>query len=262
MSAETLERSVLEGKDREQLIAIADRLGAQGPLPGQEGRDHRSDPRADRGRAGRRDARLVERQRQRRRQRRRPRGGRPAGSRGRRLPERLPTGPSTRSRPRSTTSRRPTGSVAIGDDDGTALTTRQRRLHAPTAGGRRPSASPSSPSAAAEGDPAARHEGLRAVHRPPRRPQRGRVRTDRRRQADGADGQGGNRRRRRRRRKGGAVEDGPQGATARTTGTARPGSGARPAIARPASQEQGGPASPSRCPATSTSGTRATASSA
>ena len=209
---------MLEGKDREQLIAIATALGLKATLPGQEGRDHRSDPRADRrprrppGRSARRTATAAERANG-----AAPATADPPAAEADSSPSDLPTGPSAAARPRSTTSRRPTGSWPSAPTTTRPLTRRQRGPSAPTIGdGRRPSPPPSSPSAGAEVD-RRRSPGAPgapgAVHRPPRRPQRATGRTD-----PTADG-------RRRRRPGrlaaaGAaaagraerLDDGPQGA--------------------------------------------------
>ena len=46
MSETQLERSVLEAKDRDELVAIADALGARPPRPRQESRPDHPDPAA------------------------------------------------------------------------------------------------------------------------------------------------------------------------------------------------------------------------
>ena len=159
MSAETLERSVLEGKDREQLIAIATALGLKAlsrakkgeiidrileqtgaaPATGTLGSSNGNGSGGVNG-AG-------------------PAAGDPPAAEAEASPGDLPTGPST-AFPAALDDEPPADwELAIGDDDDTAADTTAARPDAPTiADGRRPSPSPSSPSADADVDLAGRQE--------------------------------------------------------------------------------------------------------
>ena len=109
-SPEALERSVLESKDREQLLAIASALGVKANSRDEEGRHHRPDPRAGPGRAhaGRRLRRNGHGHAA--AQRPRTRGAPTAAARGcRRMP---PMAAPSWSRPCDAERRRPTGTGA------------------------------------------------------------------------------------------------------------------------------------------------------
>ena len=216
MSAETLERSVLEGKDREQLLAIATALGVKAlsrakkgeiidrileqtgaaPAAGTLGSTNGNGSGGANGSAPAGSPTAV---------------ADPPAAAADASPSDLPTGPGAGD-PTALDDEPPADwELAIGGDDDSAVDTTAATPDATaTADDRRPSAWSRSPSAAAEVDPTARHEGLeRSTDLHDDRNGDGSDGSD---GADGADGQGGSRRRRRRRRKGGGLDDGPQGA--------------------------------------------------
>ena len=153
--------------------------------------------------------------------------------------------------------------LAIGDDDDTAAdATAATADAATTADGRRPQSSPGSPSAGADGDPAASARAAAASERPPT------VHGDRDgdRGGDGSDGDGDGAGRPGRQPppappppQGRSGATGPQGAD-RPDNRSRASREPRRADAGAGQVEELASASPSRWPATSTCATRATAS--
>jgi transcription termination factor Rho len=209
MSAETLERSVLEGKDREQLIAIATALGLKA---------------LSRAKKGEIIDRILEQT-----------GAAPAagtlgstngnGSGGDNAVASAETGlpaaaadasqgdqPASAGRPGLLDGEPPADwELALGDDDPPVDTTAATPDATAMGVERQPApASSSTPLTAPVVAPAGGHEHQdRSTELHDDRNGDGSEGSD---GSDGADGQGGSRRRRRRRRKGGGLDDGPQGA--------------------------------------------------
>ncbi len=209
MSAETLERSVLEGKDREQLIAIATALGLKA---------------LSRAKKGEIIDRILEQT-----------GAAPAagtlgstngnGSGGDNAVASAETGlpaaaadasqgdqPASAGRPGLLDGEPPADwELALGDDEPPVDTTAATPDATAMGVERQPApASSSTPLTAPGVAPAGRHEHQdRSTELHDDRNGDGSEGSD---GSDGADGQGGSRRRRRRRRKGGGLDDGPQGA--------------------------------------------------